>query len=111
MLVHNVAADGVTSPDGGVIRALGSRESIFRKTYGQIGIGVDQRIFLLQSKPEIIAVIIDGGAAVGYMWGPVGIENLAHDQPSVTPEAAWIRVHGHGLQEAVRIVSLCLLGR
>ena len=78
MLVNNVTTVGIAGANRGVIRALWTRESVFRKAQRQVSIRVNQSVLLLQAKPEIIVRIINGSTAVGFVRSAVRIEHFTH---------------------------------
>ena len=79
MLFDAVTAVGVTGTDGTVVGTLWRWEAAGRKARRQLCIDIPQEIFLLETKPEIVVVIIDGRAAIGRMWRTIGIEHFTHD--------------------------------
>ena len=95
VLIHNLATVRITSAHGGVIRALRARETVLRETERQIGVCIDQGVFLLQTKPKIVILILNRGAAVGLMRRAVSIEHLTHNKPAIAAEPVRIGVHGY----------------
>ena len=99
MLFDAVTAVGVTGTDGTVVGALWRWETARRKAGRQLCIDIPQEVLLLETKPEIVVVIIDGRAAIGRMWRTIGIEHFTHDQVRIV--AVWIWINGNGLEQAV----------
>ena len=111
MFVDDLSADCVGSTDGSIEWALRPGETVLREAEREIGVRVPQDIFLLEAEPEIIIVVVNGGATVGFMRGAVGVENFAHDQPVVGADLVGIREQGNRLEEAIGVVAFSLLGR
>ena len=110
MFIDDVAADGVGGADGGVVWTLRAGETAFREADRQVGFVVPEDVFLLEAKPKVVVIVVDGGAAVGFVRGAVCIEDFAHHQPVVGANLVGIGVEGDRLEETVGVVAGGLLG-
>ena len=77
------------------------------KPGGRLVLGVPQEVLLLEAEPEIVVVVLDGGAAVRLVRRAVGVQHLGHHQVAVL--AVRVGEHRHGLQQAVRGAAVRLL--
>ena len=80
-----------------------------REAKGKLGFNVHDEVFLLVAKPKISIVIVDGGATVAGVRSAVGVENFTHHEVSV--DTLWVWENVHGLEKAVGIATVGLLGR
>ena len=102
--LNDVSAERVLGAHGAVELAL--RRLVAWETEGEVGLWVPEEVLLLETKPEVVVVVVDGGAAVRSVGAAVGVENLAHDEVSV--DAVGVGVDGHRLEHAVRIATVGL---
>ena len=109
MLLDDFPSVSVVATDRAVIRALGSGETGLGKARRAIRFRIPQEILLLEAEPKIIVVVFDGGAAVGLMRRAIGVQDLSHHEERTT--AARIGKDGDGLEQAIRITAVSLLGR
>ena len=99
MLFYAVTPVCVACTDGAIVGALWRWEAAGRKARRQLCVYIPQKIFLLETKPEIVVIIVDGGATIGWVWRAIRVENLTHNQVRIV--AVWIWVDGDGLEQAV----------
>ena len=108
MLFDTVAAVGVSRTDGTVVRALWSRITVRGETWRQLRIHIPQKVFLFETKPDIVVVIVNRGAPVRRMRRAVRVHHLAHNKKGILAIGVW--VDRHWLQQTVGAAAVCLLG-
>jgi len=93
---NTVPTKGVTCANRAVVRALWCGETAGREARRQLSVDIPQKVLLLEAEPEIVVVIVNGGASVGRMRRAIGVQNFTHDEVSVV--SVWIWVDGDGLE-------------
>src|SRR5690606_19858043 len=104
-----IATERILRANGAVVGSLRCRISFCREPKWFVSFRVPKEIFLFETKPEVIVVIIDGSATVAFVRRAIGIENFAHHEEGIL--APWIGEECHRLQEAVRVAASSLLCR
>ena len=78
---------------------MGARITVDWETRGQLSVHIPQKVFLLESKPKIVVIIVDRGSTIRNMRRTVSIEDLGHHEKGIL--AARIREDRHRLQQTV----------
>ncbi len=80
MLFDDFAADCFAVSDRAVVRALRSGEAFCGESEGTVGFRVPQGVFLFETEPEILVVVVDGRTPVGSVRGSIGVQDFTHDE-------------------------------
>ena len=104
MSLDDVPAECVLGTHGAVELALW--RLVAWEAEGEVGLWVPEEVFLLKAEPEVVVVVVDGGAAVRSVGASVSVEDFAHDEVPV--DAVGVRVDGNGLEKAVRVAAVSL---
>ena len=107
MLFDAVTAVGIERSYRTVVGALGSRKATSGEARRFIGLDVPEKIFLFETKPEIIIVLIDRSTTIRLVRRAISVQNFCHDQVGITPFQ--IGVDCNGFQEQVRVFARRLL--
>ena len=75
----------------------------------KLSVNVHDEVFLLVAEPEIVVIIVNGGAPVAGVRGTVRVEHFAHHEVAV--DTLRVRENVHGFEKAVRIAAIGLPGR
>ncbi len=102
-------SDSTTATDAAVVRALRAGITFGGEAQRLVRFRIPQRVFLFETEPEIVVVVVDRAAAVGAVRGSVGVQDFAHHQETGA-DAARIGNDVNGFEQQVRRATIGLFG-
>lgn len=108
MRIHDVSSGDSLGADAAVVGALWTRVKVSGWPSDWVTGGVvDQDVFLFETEPKIVVVVVDLSSGVGGVWSAVWVHDFAHDNEGVL--SAWIVADVAWDEETVGAVSWGLL--